>query len=320
MLDKQLDTLLAHARAAGMPDLCDLPIPAARGLYTQLTSGTGAAPEGVAVRERPAAAGVPRLRLYTPLADGVLPVVVWYHGGGYVLGSLDDYDTLCRQLSVQAQALVVAVDYRLAPEHAYPAAFDDAWAALQWLTSEAGLAWLGAGADIKRLALAGDSAGAVLAAATCLQARDHGGPAITFQALAYPPAAGGYDGDFASRTSFAAGPTLTLRTMDWFNRLCFGDAGRAADTRGAPLHAASLAGLPPALVQLASHDALRDEALAFAQRLRAEGNTLTLVEFLGLAHGYLGQGGLVHAAGVAQRQLGRSLHDALHVAAGAVGG
>lgn len=314
MLDKQLESLLNQARAAGMPDLCDLPVPAARGLYTQLTGGCGAAPAGVDTRDRPAADGVPPLRLYRPPVAGVLPVLLWFHGGGYVLGTLDDYDTLCRQLSVQAQALVVAVDYRLAPEHPAPAAFDDAWAALRWVASAAGNEWLGGNADVSRMAVAGDSAGAVLATSVCLQARDAGGPAICFQALVYPPAAGGHDGDFASRVTHAGGPTLTQRTMTWFGQLFYGPSGQAANERGAPLRAASLAGLPPALVQLAAHDPLRDEGLALARRLLAEGNQTTLVEYHGLAHGYLGQGGIVRAAGWAQAQLAACLKDALHAA------
>jgi acetyl esterase len=312
MLDKQLDALMAQARAAGMPDLCDLPIPAARGLYRQILSASGSPEHGVSVRELAIAGtgedpAIP-LRVYTPQQAGPLPVVVWYHGGGYVLGDLDGYDGMCRQLCLDAQAVVVAVGYRLAPEHPYPAAFDDAWTALCWVASPAAAL---AGADVSRLAVAGDSAGAVLATAVCLRARDAGGPRIAFQALAYPPAAGGNGGDFPSRRTHALGPTLTQRTMDFFSLHAFGEAGHAPDARAAPLAAASLAGLPPALLMLAAHDPLRDEGLALADRLLREGNSVSVVEYLGLAHGFLCQGGAVKSARWAQRQFGQCLGDAL---------
>ena len=315
MLDKQLETLLNQVRAAGVPDLCDLPVPAARELYRQILSASGRPPDALDVRELHlpgAAAGTTLVaRAYAPTAARALPVVVWYHGGGYVLGDLDAYDGVCRQLCVDAQAVVVAVDYRLAPEHPFPAAFDDAWAALRWVASPAGVDALGAAADTTRLAVAGDSAGAVLAATMCLLARDAGAPRICFQALAYPPAAGAHDGDFPSREQHAGGPTLTARTMAFFDRHFFGTGGRAPDARGAPLTAPSLAGLPPALVQLAGFDPLRDEGLALARRMLAEGNDVTLVEYPGLAHGFLAQGGAVRAARWAQRQFGMCLRDAL---------
>lgn len=316
MLDKQLEALLDQVRASGAPDLCELPVPAARGLYRQILSVSGAPADELAVRNLRmpgvAAGSTIGLRVYAPPGASALPVVVWYHGGGYVLGDLDGYDGICRQLSIDAQAVVVAVDYRLAPEHPYPAAWDDAWAALRWVASPAGADALGAAADVSRLAVAGDSGGAVLATAVCLLARDAGGPGIVFQALAYPPAAGGHDGDFASREAHAGGPTLTARTMDFFSRHAFGEGGRAPDFRGAPLRAPSLAGLPPALVQAAALDPLRDEASAYAQRLADEGNLVSLVEYHGLAHGFLGQGAVVRAARWAQRQFGECLRDALH--------
>jgi acetyl esterase len=318
MLDKQLEALMNQARAAGAPDLCDLPVPAARGLYRQILSASGSPADELAVRDLRMPGVAPGttigLRIYAPRDARALPVVVWYHGGGYVLGDLDGYDGVCRQLCVDAGAVVVAVDYRLAPEHPFPAAFDDAWAALRWVASPAGAEALGAAADTQRLAVAGDSAGAVLSSAMCLLARDAGGPHIRFQALAYPPAAGSHAGDFPSRLAHAGGPTLTARTIAFFDQHFFGESGRAPDFRAAPLSAPSLAGLPPALVQLAAFDPLRDEGFAFAQRLLAEGNAVTLVEYHGLAHGYLSQGAVVRSARWAQRQFGEALRDALHAA------
>lgn len=318
MLDKQLAALLAQARAAGMPDLCDLPVEAARGLYRQILSASGSPTQPLDVRDLriPGAAADTTLglRVYAPPQARELPVVVWYHGGGYVLGDLDAYDGVCRQLCLDAQALIVAVDYRLAPEHPASAGFDDAWTALRWVASADGARALGAAADTSRLAVAGDSAGAVLATAVCLLARESGAPTIACQALAYPPAAGGHDGPFPSRTGHAGGPTLTARTMDYFSRHAFGPDARAGDLRAAPLRAASLAGLPPAFIQLAAFDPLRDEGIAFAQRLSDEGNDVTLVEYHGLAHGFIGQGAVVRAARAAQRQFGESLRDGLRAA------
>src|SRR4051812_11029384 len=216
MLDQQLDAIMKHAQAAGMPDLCDLPPQASRGLYRQILAGADRPPADVAVADRavpPRADGsaeIP-LRVYAPHAPGPHALVVYYHGGGYVLGDLDGYDSVCRQLCADSGAVVVSVDYRLAPEHPFPAAVDDAWAALQWVSANA----RELGGDAGRLGVAGDSAGAVLATVMTMLARDAHGPRIGFQALVYPPAAGGHDGDFASLDRHAGGPTLTRRTADY---------------------------------------------------------------------------------------------------------
>lgn len=310
MLDKQLEAMMVQAQAAGLPDLCDLPPEACRGLYRQILAAADVAPADVAVSEhRDQVAGSPvHVRAYTPRgARGPLPVVVYWHGGGYALGDLDAYDKVCRQLCQDTGAIVASAAYRLSPEHPFPAAQDDAWAALQWVAEHARRF----GGDPARLAVAGDSAGAALATVSAIQARDAGGPAIAFQALLYPPAAGGHDGDYPSRQQHAAGPTLTLRTMDYFNRHHFGERGKAPDWRGAPLLAPSLAGLPPTLLQLAAHDPLRDEALAYGHALQAAGNAVTIVEYHGLAHGYVSMGGGIAAARLAQRDLAAALSQAL---------
>jgi len=311
MLDPQLDAILAQARAQGLPDFADLPPLACRGLYRTILAAADVAPADVIVQDRriTAAATSLALRLYTPRTEGPHAVVVYYHGGGYMLGDLDGYDNVCRQLCHDSGAIVVAVDYRLAPEHPFPAAVDDCWAALLWVAKHA----QGFGADPQRLALAGDSAGAVLATVMTLLARDAQGPRIRFQALLYPPAAGGHDGDYPSRALYAAGPTLTQRTMDYFSRHTFGAAGKAPDFRGAPLLAESLAGLPPALLMVAGFDALRDEALAYGEALRAAGNAVTTLEYAGLAHGFISMAGRVAAARQAQQALAGALSAALAV-------
>lgn len=311
MLDLQLDAMTKAAHAAGLPDLADLPPPASRALYRQILAAADRPAVDVLVEahEIPPTARTPQLgaRVYRPRAAGPHALVLYFHGGGYVLGDLDGYDSVCRQLCEDSGAVVASIDYRLAPEHPFPAAIDDAWAALQWGARVAAAL----GADPARLAVAGDSAGAVLATVAAIVARDAGGPAIAFQALLYPPAAGGHDGDYPSRAAHAAGPTLTRRTMDYFSALFFGAAARAPDFRAAPLMAPQLSGLPPALLLLASHDPLRDEALAYGQALLAAGTPATIVEYHGLAHGFISMAGAIGAARLAQRQFGQALRDAL---------
>jgi len=311
MLDHQLDAMMKQVQAAGMPDLADLPPEPCRGLYRQILAAADVKPADVAVSDRqitgPQGAAAIGLRVYTPRRAGPHALVVYYHGGGYVLGDLDGYDNVCRQLCEDSGAVVVSVGYRLAPEHPFPAAIDDAWAALVWVAEHA----RALGADPLRLGVAGDSAGAVLATVMTLLARDAHGPHVAFQALVYPPAAGGHDGHYPSRTLHAAGPTLTLRTMEYFNAHTFGATAKAPDFRGAPLLASSLAGLPPSLLMLATHDPLRDEALAYGEALLAAGNAVTVVEYHGLAHGFVSMGGGIGAARLAQQQLAQALRTGL---------
>jgi acetyl esterase len=313
MLDTRIAVMTQAARAAGAPDLCDLPPAAARQLYRQILAAADRPACDVGVRDAladdPEAPGAPRvpLRVYTPAGSGPHALVVYFHGGGYALGDLDGYDSVCRQLCADSAAVVVSVDYRLAPEHPYPAAADDAWQALRWAKAHAA-EW---NADANRLGVAGDSAGAVLATVTAMQARDACGPRIAFQALLYPPAAGGHDGPYPSRDRHADGPTLTLRTMDHFSRLAFGPEGRAADFRGAPLLAEDLSNLPAGLVMVATHDPLRDEAVAYGEALALAGNDVTVVEYLALPHGFISMAGAVPAARAAQSHLGQALRTAL---------
>ena len=314
MLDRQLDAMMKQAQAAGLPDLCDLPPGPCRGLYREILAAAGMPQADVAVDNQriavPGGNATIGLRIYTPRgasAADLRAVVVYYHGGGYVLGDLDGYDRVARQLCADSDAVVVSVDYRLAPEHPYPAAVDDAWVALQWVAAHA----RELGADPARLGVAGDSAGAVLATVMTLMARDARGPHIGYQALLYPPAAGGHDGDFPSRTAHAAGPTLTLRTMEYFSRHYFGAAGKADDYRGAPLRAPDLAGLPPSLLLLATHDPLRDEAMAYGEALLAAGNAATVVEYHGLAHGFISMAGGIGAARLAQQQFAQAVRAGL---------
>ncbi len=302
-LDHELRALVAGAAASGAPDLADVPPAACRGLYRQILAAADVAPAPCTVRDIEARCGVPALRLYRPESgQGAQAGIVYFHGGGYVLGDLDAYDNVCRRLCMDSRAAVVAVDYRLAPEHPFPAAVDDAWTALCWIDAHAAEL----GLDDRRLGVAGDSAGAVLACVCAMLARDEGGPRLRAQGLVYPPAAGGREGDYPSRRLHAGGPTLTLRTMDYFSRHYFGPDGRAPDFRGAPL-LGDLSGLPPTLIQLASHDPLRDEGEALAHALEQAGTPTVLVEYRGLAHGFISMGGAVAAARWAQLQLAQAM-------------
>lgn len=308
MLDLDLKKTLAQA--AGAPELCDLPPEHSRALYRQICMATTVPPADVQVtpHETRFAGQAVRVRIYKPRdAVGALPVTLYFHGGGFVLGDLDAYDAVCRQLCADSGVMVVSAAYRLAPEHPYPAAVEDSFAALCWVAQ----AIEDFGGDPSRLAVMGDSAGAQLAATAALLARDAGGPAIAFQLLVYPPTAGAHDGNYPSRVQHGDGPTLTTRVMDYFSRHYYGPEGKSSDWRGAPLFAPSLAGLPPALLVLAAHDALRDEAMAYGEALAAAGNGVNIVEYHGLVHGFITMGGAVPAARLALANMATALKHAL---------
>ncbi|MCE4555259.1 alpha/beta hydrolase [Roseateles cellulosilyticus] len=220
-------------------------------------------------------------RLYAP-SDARLPVLLYLHGGGFTIGDLETHDSLCRQLSLRSGAAVVALDYRLAPEHRFPAAVDDAWAALAWLHDHAA----SLGLDGDRLAVGGDSAGGTLAASCAFFARDRGLP-LALQLLITPGTASG--ADTASHRLFANGFLLDAAGIDWF----FGhyiDRSLRHDWRFAPLEADDHAGLAPACVVLAECDPLVDEGLAYADMLRAAGVAVELELFRGVTHDFIKMG------------------------------
>ncbi len=231
----------------------------------------------------PGPAGDLAARAYRPDADKPVPTVVLFHGGGWVIGDLDTHDNLARSLCRDCEAVVVSVDYRLAPEAPFPAAVQDAVAAVRWVGEH--LADLG-GDD--RLAVAGDSAGGNLAAVVAQQLRDSGGPALAAQLLVYP--ATDVLGDYGSRTENAEGYFLDLPTMGWFLQQYAADPAAHTDPRLSPLHAESLAGLPPAVVVTAEYDPLRDEGAAYADALRAAGVEVDYRCFDGMIHGFMDMG------------------------------
>ena len=231
--------------------------------------------------EIPGPAGEIRARLYVPPSSppaGPPPLFVYFHGGGWVIGDLDTHDDPCRFLAVHSGAALLAIDYRLAPEHPFPAAAEDAEAAYGWAAANAERL----GVDPVRIAVGGDSAGANLAAAVCLTAREGGGPMPAMQLLIYPVTDAA--GEAPSRRTFGEGFLLTHNDMDWFEeRYLPDDAGRG-DPRVSLLRASDLSGLPPAYIATAGFDPLRDEGEAFARRLREAGGRVALRRHPGLVH------------------------------------
>jgi acetyl esterase len=244
------------------------------------------------------------VRVYTPEGEAPFPIVVFFHGGGWVVGTLDTYDPLCRALAAATPAVVVSVDYRLAPEHRWPAAVEDAYAATEWASRNA--AALG-GAQ-HRLAVAGDSAGGNLAAVVALGARDRGGPAIAFQLLVCP--ALDVAGDTGSWREFAEGLDLTAAGMRWYWDHYLGGADGAAPD-ASPLRAAFVGGLPPALVIGAEYDILRDEGEAYAARLAEAGVDATASRHAGVVHGFVRWRAVTGAAEDALQEAAAALRSAL---------
>jgi acetyl esterase/lipase len=294
-LDPQAQALLDQVKALGGPQLNELSPPDARVAAKALGALSGP-PQAVAKVENrniPGPAGDLPVRVYTPAGSGPFPVLVYFHGGGWVIGDLDTQDGPCRALANGAGCVVVSVDYRLAPEHKFPAAPEDTFAATQWVAANAAAL----NADVSRIAVGGDSAGGNLSAVTAIMARDRGGPPLVFQLLIYPVTDGACD--TASYRDNADGYLLTKDMMQWFWDHYVRNAADRQNPLASPLRARSLSGLPPALVQTAEFDPLRDEGEAYAARLEEAGVPVTLTRYHGMIHGFFGTGSLIDQAHVA---------------------
>lgn len=303
-LDPQAQALLDQMAKLGVPPFHKLTVEEARRNMAAVYRGEPQDVKRVEDRRIPGPGGEIPVRIYTPESAPPLPLVVFFHGGGWVIGDLDSHDVLCRQIANGAGAVIVAVDYRLAPEHKYPAAAEDCYAATVWAVENAAAI----GADPERVAVAGDSAGGNLAAAVPLMARDRGGPRLRYQVLAYPVT----DFSFESRSYVenAEGYGLGRDSMAWFwNHYLPGEAA-GADPVASPLRAKDLGGLPPALVLTAEYDPLCSEGDAYADRLREAGVPVEHRRYEGLIHGFLSRPQLDRGQ-AAVREMNEALRRAL---------
>ena len=277
--------------------------PAAARLQYLETRGALQGPEPDVALVRDLAATGPNgdipVRLYRPKGSGLqdrLPVLVYFHGGGWVIGDLETHDIICRELCNRSGAALVSVDYRMGPEHKFPAAVEDAYAALHWVAVEGRNLAL----DTRRIAVGGDSAGGNLAAVCSLMAREQG-PRLAFQLLIYP--ATDLVGDTASHRELADGYMLTHEAIAWFAGHYLNGPADRLDWRASPLRAQDLHGLPPALVITAGFDPLKDEGKAYAERLRAAGVAVEFTCYEGMFHGFFGMNGKI---AVARQAIARS--------------
>jgi acetyl esterase len=273
--------------AAGGPGLHELPLDEARKAPYQMIE-LGGPEESVAQVEArivPGAVHIP-LRVYRPSFAQDLPALVYFHGGGFVICNLDTHDRECRMLANASGSVVVSVDYRLAPEHKFPAAVEDAYAATRYVAEHPGEF----GIDPGRIAVGGDSAGGNLATVVALMARDRGGPSLKFQLLIYPLT--DLEDDSPSMRQYDQNHFLTRQDMDWFADSYLGSADRR-DPYASPHYAADHSGLPPALVITAECDPLRDQGEMYAEKLRSAGVPVTLNRYDGMIHPFVSLAGIV---------------------------
>jgi acetyl esterase len=281
-LDPQAQAVMEQVAALGFPPVHQVSPEQARANNKARPRPPGPAVAKVEDRRIPGPEGEIPVRIYTPEGSGPFPALVWFHGGGWVVGDLESADATARHLTVGASCVVVSVDYRLAPETKFPGPAEDCYAATKWVAQNAA----SINADSGRIAVGGDSAGGNLAAVISLMARDRGGPPLALQLLVYPVT----DRDFSTESYVqnAEGYQLTRDSMVWYWEHYLKADADAANPYAAPLQAQDLRNLPPALVITAEYDPLRDEGEAYAHRLEAAGVTATCTRYDGMIHGFFG--------------------------------
>ncbi len=321
MLDPQAKAFLDQIAALNRPPIESMSLAEARALFEDSFARLGGPPTPVGrVQdvEAPGPLGPIPIRVYTPEgAGGVPPLFVYYHGGGYVCGSRDSYDAVCRLLTRESGCVVASVDYRLAPEFPAPGPFDDAYAALEWLVAHAAEL----GADPTRVAVGGDSAGGGLAANVALKARDAGGPALAHQLLVYPAVGQEADGEVKGDTSlsrYGEGHFLTSERMRYYWKCHVPRREIAEQPYVLAMRAASLRGLPRATVVMAECDPLYDQGVAYAERLRADGVPVDLRVYPGMIHAFFSFIGIFEQGRAAVTAAGRAVGTALAASAASV--
>ncbi len=308
-IDPDTQAVLDMIRLAGRPPFETLTPDEARQAYAASRRLLQPQPEDVAESRDttvPGPLGPIGIRLYRPAgttASDVLPALVWYHGGGWLLGDLDSHDVPCRRFANAARCRVIAVDYRMAPEHVFPAAVDDCVAVTKYVFDNAA----SLGVDPGKVAVGGDSAGGNLAAVMALMSRDGTLPPVAFQLLIYP--ATDMTMTTVSSTTIGPGVPLTSATMKWF--IDYYAKGHETDWRASPIRAASVAGTAPALVLTCTHDPLRDEGIEYAKRLEREGVRVVHLHYSDQIHGFMSMGRLIRAADQAIDMMARVLKQTL---------
>ena len=312
MLHPHAKALLDLMIERGVPPTHTLSPADARSFYRERRTVTQPEPPPIAeVRDLSAAGphGAVALRLYHPQPaaqrKNAPPVLVYFHGGGWVIGDLDTHDTLCRELAIASGCAVVAVDYRMGPEHRFPVAVDDCIAATRWVRDHA----VELGVDATRMAVGGDSAGGNLATVVAIALRDAGDLPLRFQLLIYP--ATDQRRGWPSHTSNGQGYLLTADTMSYFHDHYIADPAMDLDWRASPLLHPDLSKLPPALVLTAGYDPLRDEALQYSHRLTLAGNRVTHINFERQIHGFITMGRVIDEANAAVQICAAELRRAL---------
>ncbi|MEX2469046.1 MAG: alpha/beta hydrolase [Pseudohongiellaceae bacterium] len=306
-LHPQARAFLQQMEAIDAPELHTVAVDVARTMYdkgAEQVRGEPPTPFAIDTLQIPGPAGALESWLYRPEDTPDLPLLVFFHGGGFTIGSLQSHDAVCRHLCVEAGCLVLSVDYRLGPEHRYPAAVDDAWAATRWALANAAAI----GADPQRIGVGGDSAGGNLAAVVCLQAREAGLDDLVLQLLIYP--ATDMSREHPSHSKFASGYRLTRELIDWFYDNYVAPGADIHEWRASPINAASHRGLPPAFVLSAGFDPLQDENKAYALKLEADGVPVTYRHYGDMFHGFITMPGVLDRAREALAESAEALRGA----------
>jgi acetyl esterase len=301
-LHPQVRAMLDQIEESGLPKLNELPPVDARAQAKLMTEWVGAGPEVARLDEFsiPTSAGEIAARLYAP--SDPAGVILWIHGGGWVICDLDTHDAMCRMLATESGCEVIAVDYRLAPEHPFPAPLEDAWDALRWVAEQAGE---------RPVIVAGDSAGGNLAAVCALRARDRGGPKLALQVLVYPATSGDPTTPSCAKYGSGRDTFLTLAEMEWFWAHYVGDASDDSGPELRPLRAQDHSGLPPTILVTAEYDPLRDDGFAYAKALQTAGVPVTHHHYDDVVHAFFTLVNMLDRGNEAVAQVGADIRAAV---------